>query len=288
MVIMIIKHIIIQDFGSVRFYDTTLTSELNIVDTRYIPEISAVIGLFLCSKARHSVPPTWIRPTTRLTAEILMDTTAYVVDATPNGDHLNLVVMDADGNDATKTYRNRIFHCQEQDAMESFDGQDKTLPLRLCWYRNCSDAPVNVSSRTASLSDTKTFQSQLIRYIRTFQPEPINCIKDYKAVINSQGRFEVFYPGVFGEVSLSTTEEKLFLYICFLNVAEFWEDIEKLRDIHYEKKPIVIRNFFEFLDESTDISGLVTRTLELQRQIIILTPPMGEEIKEKWIGKQNE
>ena len=285
---MVIKRIIISDFGAVYHCDIAVTPELNLLDTQYISEISTAIEFLLCSKARQFVPPNWVRPNTHLTAEILINNAVYTVDATPHEDQLTLAVADINGNDVTASYRNMLSHCLEQDATESFDGQDKTIPLRLCWYRNCADAPVNVSSRTASLADTKTFRSQLVQYIKTFQPEPINCIKDYQTAINPQGRFEVFYHGASGKVSLSTTEEKLFLYICFLNLAEFWEDIEKLRDIHYEKKPLVIQNFLEFLDESTDTSGLIARTLKLQRQVIILTPPMGEEIKEKWIGKQNE
>jgi hypothetical protein len=87
---------------------------------------------------------------------------------------------------------------------------------------------------------------------------------------------------------LSETEEKLFLYICFLNIAEFWEGFEKIRDLHHKKKPLLIQNFLEFLDESTDISSLITRTLRIKRQVILLTLPLNEEIKKKWIGKCNE
>ena len=92
----------------------------------------------------------------------------------------------------------------------------------------------------------------------------------------------MFDPGRSGDVRLSETEEKLFLYICFLNVAGFWADIEKIRDLHHEKKPLVIWNFLEFLDNSTDISALVARTVKLHRQIIILTLPLAGELKKKW------
>jgi hypothetical protein len=179
-----------------------------------------------------------------------------------------------------------LSHCPEQDALDTFDGQDKTLPLRLCWYRNREDAPTDVSSRTESRTDLKTFRSHLIEYIKGFQPEPINCKKDYLATINREGRFEVFCPGVCGGVSLSETEEKLFRYICFLNVAEFWAGFEKIRDLHHEKKPLVLQNFLEYLDESTDISALITRTIKLQRQMIILTLPISEAVKKKWTEKE--
>lgn len=284
---MIIQHITIQDFGSIQFYDTALTRSLNIIDSRYTPEISAAIELFLCSKAQQTIPPTWLRPTTRLTAEVLAEACAYTVTAIPCNGQLTLTVTDNDGAEATDAYQYRLSHCLEQDAIDSFDGWDKTLPLRLCWYRNCEDAPENISDRTGSLTDMKTFRSHLIGYINAFQPEPINCKKAYWATINPQGQFEVFYPGVSGSFSLSETEEKLFLYICFLNVAEFWADIEKIRDLHHEKKPLVIQSFLEFLDESTDISALVTRTINLRRQIIILTPPLSEDTKAKWIGKED-
>lgn len=282
---MIIRRITIQDFGSVQFYETALTPELNIVDSHYTPEILATIEFLLCSKALQTIPPTWIQPTTRLTAEVLSETGVYTVTAMPCNGRLALTVTDYSGTDATDAYQYMLSHCPEQDATDSFDGQDKTLPLRLCWYRNCADAPENMSDKTDSLTDTKTFRCHLLGYIKAFQPEPINCKKAYQTAITPQGRFEVFYPGVSGNVSLSETEEKLFLYICFLNIAEFWADIEKIRDMHHEKKPLVIQNFLEFLDESTDIRALVARTIRLQRQIIILTGPMDEETKKKWLGK---
>ena len=92
------------------------------------------------------------------------------------------------------------------------------------------------------------------------------------------------YPGVSGEILLSETEEKLFLYICFLNIAEFWADVENIRNMHHEKKPLIIKNFIEFLDQTTDIDGLIARTTKLGRQVIILTLPMQESLKKKWMG----
>ena len=278
---MIIRHITIRDFGAVSFCDAALTPELNIIDSRDIPEISAAIAIVLCSKAQHTIPATWIRPATRLTAEVLSGACVYTVTAIPRNGQLTLTVTDNSGLAATDAYQYMLSHCLEQDATDSFDGHDKTLPLRLCWYRNWEDAPENISDRTGSLADMKTFRSHLIGYIKAFQPERIHCKKACLAAINPQGQFEVFYPGAPGDVCLSETEEKLFLYVCFLNIAEFWADIEKIRDLHHEKKPLVIQNFLEFLDESTDISALVARTGKLQRQIIILTLPLIGGLKKE-------
>ena len=102
--------------------------------------------------------------------------------------------------------------------------------------------------------------------------------------MKSDGRFKVFYPGICGDVFLSQTEEKLFLYICFLNIAEFWNDIESIRNLHNVTKPLLIKNFLEYLDESAEIENLIKRTLTLNRQVIIATLPIEKETLNKWIG----
>ena len=279
---MIIRHITIRDFGAVSLYDAAFTPELNIIDSRYTQEISTAIAFLLCSKAQQAIPPSWLRTTTRLAAEVLSKTWVYAVTAVPRDGRLTLSVTDNSEADVTDDYQYMLCHCLEQNALDAFNAQDKTLPMRLCWYRNCDDAPADVSSRTERRIDLKTFRAYLIAYIKSFQPEPINCKKNYLTAITPEGQFTVFDPGRSGDVRLSETEEKLFLYICFLNIAKFWTDIERIRDLHHEKKPLVIWNFLEFLDESTDISALVARTVKLHRQIIILTLPLAGELKKKW------
>lgn len=285
---MIFKYITVKNFGSVQCYDVVLGSKLNVLDTLFTAEISAAVELLLCKSA---IPVADVKKKTLIRAEVLLDERVYSIELKPtDGGSLKLTATDTAGNDATDFYRHAMSHCSEQDATENFDGRDTSLPLRLCWYRGCDedDVPNDLASRTNRMIDTKTFRSHLIRYIKAFEPEPINNKKKYKTSINKEGKFEVLYPGLSGEIPLSETEEKLFLYICFLNMAEFWEEVEKIRDMHHEKKPLLIQNFLEFLDQTTDIQGLITRTLQLGRQVILLTLPMDEKTKRKWIGENNE
>ena len=284
--VMIIKRITVKNFGSVTFYDTVLTSKLNILDTLFTSEISTAIELVLCSKVLQEHHVIGVRDDTLITAEVLVAESSYYIELKPiNGDELKLTASDVSGNDVTDFYCTLISHCTEQDTIDNFDGRDNSFPLRLCWYRDRDDyeAPKDLHSRSNYVVSTKTFRSHLIRYIKAFEPEPINNIKNYKATINNQGKFEVVYPGVSGEILLSETEEKLFLYICFLNIAEFWADVENIRNMHNEKKPLIIKNFIEFLDQTTDIDGLIARTTKLGRQVMILTLPMQESLKKKWV-----
>lgn len=288
---MIIKRITVKNFGSVEFYNTIFTQELNILDNLFTLEISTAIELVLCSKVLPECYSTSVRDDTLITAEVLVAESSYYIELKPtNKGLLKLTVLDDKENDVTEFYRTIISHCTEQDTIDNFDGRDDSFPLRLCWYRGCDDyeVPKDLHSRSNYVVSTKTFRSHLVRYIKAFEPEPINNIKNYKATINNKGKFEVVYPGVSGELPLSETEEKLFWYICFLNVAEFWTDVENIRNMHHEKKPLIIKNFLEFLDQTTDIDGLIARTIKLGRQVIILTLPMQESLKKKWMGKNDE
>lgn len=281
---MIIERITIHNFGSVGLYDAVLNPEINIIETDYISEIAAAVVFFLCSQTGRGIPLGWVHPNTQLAARILLEDCIFDVNATVCQGRLKLAAADTEGNDVTALYRYALSHCPEQDAIEHFDGWDKTVSLRLCWYRNYEDYNTmgDLIGRTNRIAATQAFQAYLSRYIREFQPEQINCDKEYQIALSRQGEFQVFYPGNDEEIFLSETENKLFLYHCFLNVAEFWEGFEKTRDIHYEKKPLIIQNFLEFLDATTNISGLITRTLRLRRQVILFTHSVNDELKMQW------
>ena len=278
---MFIQHITIENFGAIRHYDTDLSRGLNIVEGHYGEELHAAIGFLVCNGGTYGIPEQWLRDDLLISATICLEDAIYTVCIRSILGRPQMFATDPKGNDATTQYQYALSHCEEQNSAELFGGWEPYIHLRLSDYcdRDIWDV---LSDRTDRLIDTKTFHRYLYRYIRDFCPEPINSKKNYLVSINQQGEFEVILPGFDDEIHLSETEKRLFHYICFLNVAEFWAGFEMMRDLHHEKKPLVIWNFLEFLDESTDISALVARTVKLHRQIIILTLPLAGELKKKW------
>lgn len=281
---MYIQHITIENFGAICFYEMDLVQNLNLVDSRYVDEISTVISFLLCNKPQSVIPEQWLHEDTRIFATIRLEDTTYSVCGKVWLGQLSLLVTDATGTDVTVQYQYVMSHCQEQDDIELFDGQDDKNHLRLYRY-NCREEYDGLTGRTSHIVDTKTFRSYLCRYIQGFCPESIHCAKNYQATINADGIFEVHDTVVAGGIALSETEEKLFRYICFLNMTEFWARFERIRDLHHKEKPLLIQNFIEYLDDTANISNLIARTQKLQRQIIILTTPLSREIKRKWIGE---
>ena len=283
---MFIQHITIENFGAIRHYDTEFRRGLNIVESRYTTEIHEAIAFLVCNDQVPGIPEQWLRDDLLISATICLEDTIYTVCIRSVLGRPQMFATDPTGADATEQYQYALSHCEEQNGAELFGGWEPYIHLRLCDYCDW-DARDFLSDRTDRLIDTKTFHRYLLGYIRSFVPEPLGSKKNYLVSINQQGKFEVMLPGFEGEIHLSETEKRLFSYICFLNVAEFWAGFEKMRDLHHEKKPLLIQDFLEFLDEGADISGLLTRTQKLHRQIIILTSPIGGEFKKKWMGENN-
>lgn len=283
---MFIQHLTIENFGAIGHYDTELHQGLNIVEGRYGAELYKAIGFLVCNGGAHGIPEQWLRDDLLISATICLEDTVYTVCIQSISGQPQISAIDPTGNDVTAQYKHALSHCEEQNSAELFSGWEPSIPWRLCDYCDRDFGDI-LSDRTDRLIHTKTFHRYLYNYIRAFVPEPINSKKNYLASINQQGKFEVILPGFEGKIHLSETEKRLFSYICFLNVAEFWAGFEKMRDLHHEKKPLLIQDFLEFLDEGADISGLIARTQKLHRQIIILTSPMDEELKKKWMGENN-
>ena len=265
---MFIRHISIRNFGAISLFEAAFSRQITLLNCRHTEELSAALAYFLC---REDIPGYLLQADTRLTAQISLAGADYVFSAIYQDGHLQFSVTGPEGKDATALYQYTLHHCQEQDTAEAFDGKDQTLPLRLCRYRYRLDGD-SLSAKTRQLADTNTFRQYLLQYIKAFRPEPIHCQKKYQIAMAPCGKFTAILPGFSGPIHLSETEQRLFHYLCFLHVAEFWAGFEKLRNLHHEKKPLVIQNFLAFLDESADIHTLLSRTKKLQRQIIILTP----------------
>ena len=70
--VMIIKRITVRNLGSVEFYDTDLTSKLNILDTLFTSEISTAIELVLCSKVLQEHHVIGVRDDTLIIAEVFV------------------------------------------------------------------------------------------------------------------------------------------------------------------------------------------------------------------------
>lgn len=253
---MIITDIFIKNFGSIEHYAARLAPQWNILSG--VGELAQALDVLLCRPAGPD--PHFLRDDTQIAATISLADRVYTAKAGCREGAWKLNVTDDAGKDATALYRYAITESPEQNNLSFFDGSDRSLPQRLCRYRHRENIEKN-----------QAFQAHLRRYIGQFQPEQIHNRKNYWTKPDRYGQFRAYHPDLPGDIALSETEERLFLYICFLNLAEFWQDFEAMRNIHHAKKPLIVQNFLEYLDEDTDLSRLKSRTEQLRRQVILFT-----------------
>ena len=271
---MILKHISIENLGSLDRFKNDFADDLNIVKTRYTNEISVAIQFVLNHRA-FSLPMLRVRRSTKIEALVCIFGKEYLLLATPNPkqNDLCLRAYDVDGHEKTREYLYLTSHCAEQDLCEVFNKDSEKMVFKPIQYLDEDRyySPRDLSKSTDRLSETKAFRSYLKTFIKDFKSETIRDGKRYELYLKKDGRYAVRYMGDNDmPVFLSESEQTLFRYLCFLRTAEFWQGFEELRNLHGVKKPIIIADFLERLDESINIENLLQRTMRLERQAIIL------------------
>ena len=272
---MILQFIKIRNLGVVDAFECNFEDDLNIVKNRYTEEISGAIQFVLNHRA-FSLPKLWVRRSTEIEALVCILGTEYLLRATPNlkQNDLCLHAYDASGHEKTREYLYLTSHCAEQDLCEVFDKDTPKMFYKPIQYLDEDHyySPRDLSKSTDRLSETKAFRSYLKTFIKNFKSETIRDGKRYELYLKKDGRYAVRYKGDNDmPVFLSESEQTLFRYLCFLRTAEFWQGFEELRNLHSVKKPILIGDFLERLDESINMQDILERTRRLNRQIIMIT-----------------
>ena len=251
-----------------------MTEDLTIIHTHHADLVSYLLERVLNHKP-YSPLPCVAGGNTEITAGVTLYQKQYQVRLAyeTEKDEFRLLAYDDAGKDVTAEYCYFSSHCQEQDVAEVFDGKETGQELRFLRYVGADDFSCQeLSKRTDGMSETSTFRAYCYRFIKNVSPELIRKGKRYQIALGGCGVYEVRFSGE-GDapVCLSESEQKIFGYLCFLQAAEFWHGFEEIRNIHGIKKPLLIKNFLEYLDESIETDAWMQRTMQLGRQVILLT-----------------
>lgn len=271
---MVLKTISITHFGGIKDFSFSFSNSLNILKERYSEELFLAIATVLHNRSTPRIPKFWICRESRIDAEVSVNEKMFCLTILPSEDEngVKLSAFDGEGSEVTKEYLYLSSHCEEQDLSDVFDGEDRTLLRFLRYAEELYDDSNELSKQTDGFSSLKIFRKYLRSFIENFQPEVIRDGKRYEIILKKDGRYCVrCSDGGFEAAFLSESERTLFRYLCFLRTAEFWQGFEEIRDLHSVKKPLVVKDFLDRLDQSIDVSELFDRTLKLGRQMIVLT-----------------
>lgn len=259
------------DFGAYDF-----GAGINRLRVRESDTLLYAIRLVLGHKTPPPLPDFWKAAEARAEAEVWMEDKLYFVKISPSEDGKAPILhaQGTGGEAVTAEYRYLCSHSPEQDAADLFDNRQSQTPRTIFGYANedLCYAPRELAGRTEGASRLRAFRAYLREFIGGFEAEPLRTGKPYELFLTPSGEYAVRHRDRIEPVLLSASEQTLFRYLCFLRTAEFWHGFESMRNLHSIKKPLLITRFLECLDESIDVSALLSRTAALGRQVLLFEP----------------
>lgn len=249
---MTINQITIENFGGIAHLVVSLDEHIHLMETSYIEEMIVILTRLLSVEPQLTVSASWIRDGTRITATVLLSNKQYTVriDADEKKSEMNLKAFDSDGNDRTSDYRLNLKHCVEEDGLTVFTGCDPEITERLYHYMDEETfyPQKSLAGLTDGCSNTNSFRLWLHRYI-----------KDTPKEIPS--------------------DEMQFRFLCHVKAIEFWDGFEDIRNLHYVRKPLIVKDYGEHIEDCNETNTLFDRAMDTGRQVIVVVPVNKKERK---------
>lgn len=228
---------------------------------------------FLSGKSKfHSVPYGL-----RFFAEVEIEKTYCVcAEKKENTAHWEVTVFSRDNMElCTEEYFEMVSAHKELDSLKFYKYSKKqNYSHRFQMYKNILDyyPKGEFAKRTEGVGTTRSFQGFICQYIKGFKPIRLRENKDIFIKLRKSGVFVPRYIDSEEKVFLSESEETVFNYLCFLSLADFWRRCERIRNINCIDTPLVICDLVERIDESYDLSPILKRTDQIDRQSILFVP----------------
>ena len=277
-----IPRLTIKNYGRIENQEIKL-GKVDVIGTPYIEEISSALSEIIYSD--------YLRP--NLPRIVTTDKSFIGCKILAYGEKIRLEITFLDGEPIKKYYVNNeeVQNINEELPIKanSFEQEMTSLFLNRYKFQNCNNFLLNVdyknyfafykgsrdkilpSSEFSYLYGEKFFRSLLNNYIRTFKLIWINKDKGIYIKLLNTGEFNSYklINGKEEEYNLSEMEQTVFNFIVFLEIDRFWGELNRIKDLNFESKPLIAIDLMEHLDISFDALKYI-KDLKQNRQIIIL------------------
>ena len=277
-----IENLKIKHFGSIEKFETTLTSDSIVWCGTEAEVVLTAIAILTDMVVNPAGLSGFINNRTQLQATVNISGKKYIVRATMpvqyKGYTLSATSSDS-GEDCSDEYLHLTHISCEETTAHIFQGNKITdYPIRLLKYKNPDDwfERKRFNKTTDCLGDMSIFRSYVTKFISSFSKEKLRPDKDFVFCLTEAGEFMVYAEGMDTRHCLSESEALLYNYLCLINLMDFWNGFEKIRNIHYVAKPLLISNFIERLDCSIDVAEFIARTHKFECQMHIALPIVSD------------
>lgn len=209
------------------------------------------------------------------------DKTYYIRGSKNKGDLLFEFSVFCNEEECTEEYFDTLKEADEINSslfFHRFKRQD--FPHKLFRYRDLLKYYPNrdFSAITNGYGTTRSFRGFITDYIKHFKPIRLRADKDFFLKLSNDGEFTIGFINSNDKILLSASENVLYHYLSFISIADFWSRAEKIRNLNRVNKPLIVSHFLELLDDSIDLSEIVTKTRKIDRQVIIFSERKMEVI----------
>lgn len=269
-----VKQIVIEKNGKIT-ESLWFNKELSVV--KGSAEVYDIIKLLLGIKeAAHSFY------NVRFFAVVELDKIYYICGSKNKGDLLFEFSVFSNETECAEEYFDTLKETDEIDSslfFHRFKRQD--FPHKLFKYRDLLKYYPNgeFSALTNGYGTTRSFRGFITDYIKHFKPIRLRVDKDIFLKLSTDGEFNAGFIDSNENVFLSESENVLYHYLSFISIANFWSKAEKIRNLNRVNKPLIVSRFLELLDDSIDLSEILNKTKNLDRQVIIFSERNVEEIQ---------
>ena len=184
---------------------------------------------------------------------------------------LSVSKNNSDG-DFSNEYFSLVKKSAEESFVTSFEYKSKqNYPLRLAFYKDSKYYfKGRFSEMTNGVGVTRSFQAFLSSFIKDFEPEQINKEKDLWLVLKETGEF-IVTKGKAGEETTDFSEDDFLKYslLCFMNLVEFWDEFNNLRNINAVKTPLIIISNQKKVFKEKGEDKLNNKLKRANRQIVL-------------------
>lgn len=233
---MYVQRLMVNNYGAIRQFDMRLPKGIAVIDC-IDPHaiISALRILLLYAPLNMIDPPVTMRPHTKLFAEVKTGSLKYHVLSQGRSPELSAAIADKDEKQAgaNDAYRAFMRRSAEENRICVFDPEAHTdFGLDRYLHDEKYFCPGELARMTNGMGTTDSFRIFLKKY------------RSRRSVAEAIGNDNAFR---------------------FMDAARFWDGFGKLRDIHYEGKPLLIK------EPSPDLQRLLIENYhDLDRQLFLI------------------
>lgn len=272
---MILKELTIENFGKIKRFAASFDSQLAVICDLHADEIIKAIGLVTNNKVLSgNITKQMLSDNFFISAELEIKNEQYLVNArgTPKAGAFEYEAYKADS--MTHVNPDELFRsirlCEEEESLTHFRFNKKNVYAERFQHYKDPDkyySPGEFQKLTDGTGTMRSFRACLSEYIREYEPD-VTPLMEYKMDILSDGRFVGYSansPNTI--VKLIDDDIRIFDYLCYLVVNEFWDRFEEIRDMNHEKWPMIIDT--ADLENAPNFNKLLIKSRSLQRQLIL-------------------